>query len=164
MAALQFSAEELFIVAEQIEKNGAAFYRKAARANADAASMLNDLASMEDEHYRTFAELHRRIGERAKELLAADPDNEVVMFAQAFANENVFDVRNNPALLLKGDESLQKVFTIAIGIEKESVVFYTGMKEMVPLNAGRDKVELILKEEMKHIALLSNKLKALAAS
>lgn len=162
MPALQFNADEIFTMAEQIEINGAKFYRKAARANPSAARLLEQLAAMEDAHYRTFSELHAAIGERAREQLTADPEGEAGLFAQAFANENVFDVRKDPSEKLKGTESLAQVLNMAIGIEKESIVFYVGLKEMTPKNAGRDKIDHILQEELKHVAILSNELKKLA--
>jgi rubrerythrin len=55
------------------------------------------------------------------------------------------------------------VFWGAISREKESIVFYLGLKGLVPENLGRNKIYDIIREEMKHLRLLSNKLASLKA-
>ena len=54
---IEFNADEIFEIAEQIERNGAGFYRRAAEAVEDSQKrrILLDLASREDEHEKTFA-------------------------------------------------------------------------------------------------------------
>ena len=50
---------------------------------------------------------------------------------------------------------------MAIEAEKDSIVFYVGLKDFVSVKAGKDKVEDIIKEEQGHVAELSEKLAAL---
>jgi rubrerythrin len=52
---MPFKVDEIFKMAEQIERNGAKFYRAAAKKIPAAKQALVELASMEDEHLRTFA-------------------------------------------------------------------------------------------------------------
>ncbi len=53
---ITFSADEIFEIAEQIERNGANFYRKAAEsAEGDNRNLLLRLAKMEDDHEKIFA-------------------------------------------------------------------------------------------------------------
>ena len=87
-----------------------------------------------------------------------DPDGEAGMYLAALASGKVFDMTKDPADLLKGDESLDEVIRRAIGFEKDSIVFYLGMKDLVQERSGREKIDLIVKEEMQHIVLLSRKL------
>jgi len=56
---------------------------------------------------------------------------------------------------------MEEILKEAILAEKDSIVFYLGMKEMVPENLGETKIDAIIKEEMAHIKLLSGKLVAL---
>lgn len=56
---------------------------------------------------------------------------------------------------------MKSVLKAAILAEKDSIVFYLGMKEMVPDKYGKDKLEEIIKEEMGHIKILSKELVAL---
>ena len=51
-----------------------------------------------------------------------------------------------------------EILKSAIEAEKDSIVFYLGMKEAVPENLGKGRIETIIKEEMGHIRLLSKEL------
>ena len=51
-----------------------------------------------------------------------------------------------------------EILKSAIEAEKDSIVFYLGMKEAVPENLGKDRIETIIKEEMGHIRVLSREL------
>ena len=46
----------------------------------------------------------------------------------------------------------------AILAEKDSIVFYLGMKDLVPEGLGQSRLDGIIKEEMSHINLLSRRL------
>ena len=50
--SITFNADEIFEMAEQIERNGAKFYREAAEnaSDADVKEMLLSMAAMEDGH------------------------------------------------------------------------------------------------------------------
>jgi rubrerythrin len=76
------------------------------------------------------------------------------------ADGRVFDVRSNPAEKLSGKESLKDIVQFAIGMEKDSIVFYLGVKDMVPSALGKDKIDAIIREEMRHITILSKELSA----
>jgi rubrerythrin len=158
MAALQFNADEMFTIAEQIERNGARFYRTAAERLPNGRGLLLGLAEMEDSHLATFQEMHKNLTARQAESLAADPDNQAALYLSAFAGGHVFDTRKDPVAMLKGNETLQEILRIAIGLEKDSVVFYAGMRELVSPKLGKDRIDLIIREEIKHITVLSNKL------
>ena len=54
--------------------------------------------------------------------------------------------------------SLEEIFKSALSAEKDSIVFYLGMKDVVPSHLGKDKLDGIIKEEMSHIRLISDKL------
>jgi len=44
--------------------------------------------------------------------------------------------------------------------EKDSIVFYLGMKDMVPAKLGKNRLDDIIKEEMEHIKIIGKKLSA----
>ena len=73
-----FNADDVFEMAEQIEKNGAVFYRQAAAdvADPDAKSFLLNLAAMEDDHQQTFADMRKELGSGEKAATVFDPANE----------------------------------------------------------------------------------------
>ena len=157
MSAITFNADEAFALAEQIEKNGAKFYRKAAGYTPGARDLLLKLAEMEDEHFRVFSEMRGEVSEGEKEALG-DPDTEAEAYLSAMAGGYVFDVKKDPSETLTGKESFKDVLRIAIGLEKDSIVFYLGLKEMVSIKSGRGKIEDIIQQEMSHITILSGHL------
>ena len=54
--------------------------------------------------------------------------------------------------------SITEILKSAIEAEKDSIVFYLGMKEAVPESLGQDRINRIIKEEMGHIRMLSKEL------
>jgi len=156
-----FNADEVFEMAEQIERNGVKFYRVAADKLPSVKQVLLDLASMEEEHEKTFADMRAQLSGREQEAMVFDPNDEAQMYLQVAADGNVFDTRTEPTEKLKGIDTLEDILKMAINMEKDSIAFYAGLKEWVPPSAGRDKVEGIIREEFGHIATLSEKLSAL---
>ena len=57
--AMAFNADEIFEMAEEVERNGSKFYREAAARAADLQikNMFLGLAAMEDGHLRIFHEM-----------------------------------------------------------------------------------------------------------
>jgi rubrerythrin len=158
---MPFNADEIFEMAEEIEVNGAKFYRASAEKFPALKEMLLELAAMEDEHKETFAAMHAELSADEKEPPVFDPDGEAQMYLRVMADGNVFDTKADPVEKLAGCETPQDVLRAAIGLEKESIAYYTGLKASVSRAAGKDKVEKLIAEEIKHIALLSDKLNAL---
>jgi rubrerythrin len=152
--SLVFNADEILKMAEQIEIDGAKFYRESAKNTEDPETkdLLLKLASMEDDHLKTFATMRSALPEREKETPTYDPHNEAALYLTSLANTQVFFGKEIDT------SSLEEIFKAAITAEKDSVVFYLGMKELVPDYLGKDKLDEIIKEEMSHIRLLNNKL------
>lgn len=158
--SITFNADEIFEMAEEIEKNGAKFYRTAAKNTADKKikQLFLDLAAMEDGHLRTFQEMRKQLSPREKEPLVFDPDNQAAMYLQTMADGHGWEGKKNLSENLSGQESVQDILKIAVNAEKNSVVFYVGLKDCVSQRAGKDKVEAVIKEELGHLAVLNRQL------
>lgn len=158
--AMPFNADEVFEMAEQIERNGAKFYRAAAKKFPDLESVLLDLARMEDDHEKTFAAMRAELAGGELEMPVYDPDGEVQMYLRVMADGHVFDLSADPAKQLADKKTSEDVLRMAMGAERDSIAFYVGLRESVPQKAGKDKVEAIIREEMGHMAILNEKLQA----
>ncbi len=160
---ITFNALEILEMAEQIERNGVKFYRKAAQTVSDRQmrQLFEGLADMEAEHEKIFAGMRKQLSEESQATRVFDPENEMALYLQAMADGHVFDLRRDPSELLKGTQSVRDILKLAISAEKDSIVFYLGLKDFVSVKAGKDKVEAVIKEEMGHIAVLNQKLSAL---
>ena len=158
---MPFNADEVFEMAEQIERNGAKFYRAAAKKFPQVGELFLDLAEMEVKHEKTFADMRKELSGTEAEPLVFDPNSEAQMYLQVMADDNVFDPKADLVEQLAGKDTPEDVLNMAIGLERDSVSFYVGLKEAVPRRAGKDKVEDIIKEEIGHIAILKKKLDTL---
>ncbi len=157
--SIYFSANEILQMAEQIERNGAQFYRRAAAgAGETAGKLLFGLAIQEEEHEKVFARMRASLSDEERKVPVPDPDHQDLAYLQAWADGHVFDVRVDPSQKLTGKETIEDILKMAIGMEKDSIVFYLGMKETVPQRLGRSSIDKIIKEEMSHLATLSRQL------
>jgi len=149
-----FNADEIFEMAEQIERNGAHFYRQAAGGLQDPAQreLLLRLAGMEEEHEKRFQELRAGLSEKERTSATFDPQGEAVLYLKALAGARVFSEKTLDFT------SLVEIFKGAIEVEKDSILFYLGMKNAVPVNLGKERLETIIQEEMGHIRLLGREL------
>ena len=159
-----FNADEIFEMAEQIERNGARFYRRAAQAVGDPGKqkLFFQLVAMEAEHERVFSFMREELSAEEGRGAAFDPDDQTGQYLQAAADGKIFNVNADPEALFDIGERLtvEDILRAAIGMEKESIIFYLGMKSMVPDGLGKDKIDGIVKEEMSHIGALSMELAA----
>ena len=158
--SMPFNADEVFEMAEQIERNGGKFYRAAAKKFPEVSKLLLDLAAMEDNHQKTFADMRAKLSGTEVQEPVFDPDGQAQMYLRAMADGHVFDVKADPAEKLADKDTPEEVLKMAIGAERDSIVFYVGLKDLVYFKAGKDKVEEIIIEELRHISALLKKLKS----
>lgn len=156
---LEYNADEIFEIAEHIERNGAKFYRDAAEVVKEPSTnqLLLSLAAWEEQHERLFASMREEFSREDKEMALSDPDEQATLYLRAAADTHVFNVRNLSGIL-QGNETPEEVLNIALGFEKDSIVFFLAMKELVPESLGADKVDAILHEEMQHATTLTKQL------
>ncbi len=149
-----FNADDIFEMAEQMERNGIKFYTTAAESISDdeAKSLLLEFGDMEKEHEKIFSEMRKELSSDEKQSTVFDPQGEAALYLRALADTRVFFDKKIDV------SSLENILKDAIQAEKDSTVFYLGMKEAVPESLGKSRLDHIIKEEMGHIRMLSGKL------
>ena len=149
-----FNADDVFEMAEQMERNGGKFYRTAADSaqDADNKEFLLELAAMEDAHEKTFKAMRAELSGQEKTSTVFDPGGEAALYLRALADTRVFFEKEIDVT------SMKQILKSAIEAEKDAIVFYLGMQEAVPENLGRARLNHIIKEEMGHVKLLGKKL------
>jgi rubrerythrin len=158
-----FNINDVFEMAEQMEKNGEEFYRKMAERTDDheLQDMLHHLADMEVMHAKLFAAMRGELSEMEKGAGAFDPDDEAAQYLKTIVDSEVsfeHDFKSG---------SLVDILESAIESEKDTVIFYLGIKEAVPSRLGKNKIDQIISEEMLHIRIINqeiNKIKRAAAA
>lgn len=141
-------------MAEQIERNGIKFYSLAAGRLKAFRDIFLQLARQEENHLAVFSGMRGNLSAAEREPTVYDPERENSFYLQAIADREVFKLDQGLQELFPPSISLADVVDIAIGKEKDSIVFYTGMKQVVPEKLGGDKMDLIIREEFRHMAVL----------
>ena len=155
-----FNAAEILEMAIQIERNGAKFYRTAGTNATDPSikSLFDELAAMEVQHQATFSNILKEVTAKGTTAAVFDPDEQGALYLRAMVDGKVFDIKTDPSSKLTGKESLGQILNIAIGLEKESIVFYVGIKEMIREKSDKEHIDRIIREEMGHITILADAL------
>ena len=158
-----FNAAEVFEIAEQIERNGQKFYRKAVQVvkNPEIKEFLESLAAMEDSHEVLFNQLKKEILD-IPENDFPDMDDQLSQYLHSFAEGKIFESSESPENKIDENSTLDEIFDIAIDFERNSVIYFTLIKEIVPEDLGKNKIDVLIKEEIKHIAVLNNRLNTIS--
>jgi rubrerythrin len=141
-----FAGSEVVEIAVQIEKNGRDFYRVLMNMSKDpkALDMYKYLSGEEEKHIVVFQKMLESIGQY--DAPEAYPD-EYVAYMKALASEHVFTQEGKGAELAKKVKTDKEAIDMGIGFEKDSIIFYEGMKKAVPEYDLKIIDELILQEQ-----------------
>ena len=159
-----FNADEVYEISIEIEKNGKEFYLTAAdkAEKPDLKKFYTDLADWEGKHIELFEKLKSELPIEAEGDTVFDPDYQKHLYLRAAADSHIFRKNLNVSALVQGCKNPGEVIKIALQFEKDSVVYYNTMISLVPVNLGKDKIEQLIDEELNHMSILQEKLKALA--
>jgi len=148
-----FSGRELVEVAVDIEKNGVAFYELMGERSNDAGvrSACDHLAGEEREHIKTFEGM---LGLLPQQPMPESYPGEQAAYIKALADENVFTARKALADLKEQRPGDAVAIHMAIGMEKDSILFYQEMRGLVR-DADRKVVDQVIGEEKAHLTQLS---------
>lgn len=158
---INFNSDEVFEIAEQMERNGAKFYKKAAEISIDANNnkLFSKLSSMEVAHEQVFASMREKITNSKNDLAVYDPDGEAASYLRAWADGKVFNDMNNPVEEIVGrNPGVKDILKAAIGLENDSILYYLGIKEMTSDKDSKEQIDRIIKEEIMHVAFLNKEL------
>ncbi len=157
-----FQAGELVQTAVNIERIGAAFYAALARGAGDTQARLefSALADAEKDHERTFTSMLERV-ETAFEPAESYPD-EYASYMTALSQTAVFPDERAAVRLAKTAATRADALDLAIRAEKDSILFYTGMRR-VTREGQQAAVDAIIAEEQAHLQRLQE-MKATARS
>jgi rubrerythrin len=157
-----FSGGDLINIAIDIERRGIMFYDIMAKSsdNEDTRAVFEELVEMEREHIRMFEDMlveadnHQPRGE----LSPGQSD-----YLRALIDDAVFtDDAITSEMAAQADNDI-KALELAISAEKDSMLFYYEIKDIMPGNAVT-MINRIIAEEKMHLQQLSDIKRKLAAS
>ena len=147
----QYSIREVIEQALQTEKLGHAFYTNMASRFKDDGKLqelFNTLALKEREHERKFAGLIEKIKQEQLENW-----DEAAPYLRAIVESEFFLGKNKSLPSLEHLTSAADCVRYAIGFEKETLLYYYGLKDSVN---NQDLLNEIIEEEKSHIRWLSD--------
>ena len=152
--AVLFSGCEILDVALQIEKNGRAFYEeltKCAR-NEKVKEVVSFMMEEEAKHLETFKTMQEALACENYTTSETYP-GEYQAYVKALADSHVFTKEHDVREQCKRLETDSDAIQAAIGLEKDSIVFYN---EMMRFLRDSDKMTIskVIDEERAHIAKL----------
>lgn len=154
------NAFEIFEIAEQIERNAAMFYRKAAELfnEPDISTMFIELADWETKHEQIFRDMGKQLVKLNKNMKTLEPEKKE-FDPKLMACLAVFGTVSEPLHWLKSLTKITDVLKTALEKEKDSIAFYEGLKDFVPDRDDKNKIDDIIEEERHHIKILNQALK-----
>lgn len=157
-----FTADDIFDIAETIERNASDFYRETSEKTSDEETkqVLLHIASAEDGHLKIFQRMREQSAD-PDGIIVEETDSRSATYLQAMADARGWEGRKSPLEELSGEEAPAEIFKIALNSENESVVFYSSLKTLVSSQSDREIVEKIILEELGHVSVFLQRLKSL---
>lgn len=147
-----FRASEIFDFALAIEKNGQAFYQAMAALAKDerVKELFQRLAEEEAQHFQDFGRLKEKV------TSYNPPESypgEYEAYMKALVNSHIFSQKLDPEALAQGISSDQEALDLAIQLEKDALLFFTGLRNLVSYVEVKF-VDELLAQERKHLCEL----------
>jgi rubrerythrin len=149
-----FSSSELLEIALGIERNGVAYYSSLAELATDASlkDTYNHLAAMEREHIKIFQEMLNTAG-KYQPPYAGEAAEEYEQYLEALVNSTVFTDDKVARQMAQKAAGPAEAIQLALGAEKDSILFYNEMRDLVP-KQDRPVIDKIINEERSHMRQL----------
>ncbi len=159
--SIAYYGSELINIAIGIERQGIAFYDVLARSTKSprAREVFHYLVGMERDHVRIFQGM---LAESEKAETPETYTGDYAAYLQALASSAVFTDELMAGTLAAQSESDLAAVELGIRAEKDSILFYYEMQELMPPGSGA-KISRIITEEKRHLAQLTG-LKTVLAS
>ena len=148
---ISFSGKDLVRTAISIERNGIAFYdiMAVSTENDETSDIFRHLAQMEREHILIFQDMLRE-----SDAYTGVEAEEHISYIRALAANAVFtDELVTSEMAAQADSDI-KALELAIAAEKDSLLFYYQMRDVLPRQA-HSVVNKIMDEEKSHLMQLS---------
>ncbi len=141
-----FSGSEIVGIGIQIEKNGRDFYNTliGQSNNQKVREIFRFLAGEEEKHIKVFQGILDQTQKFEPQGLDAD---DYFAYMSALAGEHVFTEKEKGEKIAKDIKSDKEAIDKAIRFEEDSIVFYSGMKKIVPEFDVKIIEALVMQEE-----------------
>ena len=148
-----FSGSDVIEIGIEIEKNGKDFYDALSNKskNQGAKGVFKYLAGEEEKHIMAFQEILKKVN---KYEPAEGYPGEYLAYMNALAGEYIFTEAGKGIMIAKKLNSDSEAVNAGIGFEKDSILFYEGMKKMVP-DYEYNALDELIRQEQEHLNKLA---------
>ncbi len=148
-----FKGSEIVEVGIRIEKNGLEFYRSLADSsqNERVRESCQYLAAEEKKHVEDFENL---LPSLSKYIPPESYPGEYEAYVKTLAEEHVFTDDSVVRDMIRKAPSDKEAIQIAIGFEKDSILFFGEMRKFVP-DKDQKVIEELIRQEREHLSKLS---------
>ncbi len=148
-----FKGSEIIEIGIRIEKNGREFYQSLANSsqNEKVRESCGYLAEEERKHVEDFEKL---LPSLERYIPPESYPGEYESYVKALAEEHVFTDDKVSKDMLRKASSDKEALQIAIGFEKDSILFFGEMRKFVPDKDQRI-IEELIRQEREHLRKLS---------
>lgn len=149
-----FEASQALDMAMQVEENGEAFYEAAATRSDDAEvkGLFEELATLERRHYEVFEDMAQTEGSPPEP--SGEEVGDYASFLRVALNHAVFDGPDKALRMAEEASDRDVALRAAMGFEKDTMLFYYDLREMVD-DADRATITDIINEEKQHLRRLA---------
>jgi rubrerythrin len=148
-----FAGSEIVELGIEIEKNGRDFYNSFSAPSVDPKiqELFKFLAGEEEKHIDVFKKILASLASYG----SPEPSpGDYLAYMRALASEQVFTQKDKGKEIAAGVRSQKEALDLAIGFEKDSIIFYEGLKKSVPENEHKT-VEQLIAQEQGHLRQLT---------
>ncbi len=148
-----FAGSEIVEIGIEIEKNGRDFYNTlvAQSKNIKAKESFELLAKEEEKHIKVFQGI---LDSLEKYQPAESYPGEYFAYMNALAGEYVFTQKDKGKQLAQKTSGDKEAIDLGIGFEKDSIIFYEGMKKCVP-EFDLKVLDNLINQEQQHLRMLA---------
>jgi rubrerythrin/rubredoxin len=149
-----FTAHDALEMAMTIEKNGRAFYTAAAAKMAQPGlkRLFEELAIQEERHYAAYQSLAARPSSSVDTPI--EEYDEYQVYLQGAMDSAMITEPDKALAIVERATDPQTILQAALGFEKDSLLFFYDLRDMVD-EADRETVQAIIQEEKAHVRRLS---------
>jgi len=148
-----FSPSEIVQMGVEIEKNGRDFYNAVAglSKSAGAKKIFEFLAGEEDKHIKVFEDILSTVEKYEPPEAYTE---EYFSYLRALSESHVFTKKNQGTEIGSKVKTDKEAINLAIGFEKDSILFYYEMKKLV-LADSHKAIDRLVAQEQEHLKKLT---------
>lgn len=149
-----FAGSEIVEMGIQIEKNGRDFYTTLAGKsnNPSAKEIFEFLAGEEEKHIAIFQGILESV---TKYEPPESYPGEYIAYMKTLASEYIFTQKNKGAGIAKKTNTDKEAVDLGVGFERDSIIFYEGMKKSVPEHEHKI-IDKLITQEQEHLQKLTD--------